>query len=92
MYAIYSFNLKTMKTEITNARSFMQADHFFNVISDMAEESTGVFLVNAENGEILRTCHVEVDEDDGDEEEDWEDPWDDEVGFNPYEGCYDYDC
>ena len=34
-----------------------------------------------------------------DEEEDWEEDdsdWDDdpwlEVGFNPYEGCYDYDC
>lgn len=32
----------------------------------------------------------------GDEDEDLEDEepsdWDLEVGFNPYEGCYDFDC
>lgn len=27
------------------------------------------------------------------EDEDWEEPdWDSEIGFNPYMGCYDFDC
>lgn len=32
-----------------------------------------------------------VDEDE-DLEEDFEEPWDLEVGFDPYAGCYTYDC
>ena len=26
------------------------------------------------------------------ENEDFPDDWFDEVGYNPYEGCYDWDC
>ena len=27
------------------------------------------------------------------EDEDWEEPdWDSEIDFNPYMGCYDFDC
>ena len=34
----------------------------------------------------------EDEEEDEEEEEDWEDPFDLDFGFNPYAGCYDYDC
>lgn len=34
---------------------------------------------------------VILDEDE-DLEEDWDEPWALEVGFDPYEGCYTYDC
>lgn len=27
------------------------------------------------------------------EDDDWEEPdWDAEIGYNPYMGCYDFDC
>ena len=34
-------------------------------------------------GEVVATITPEDEE---------EENWDDEGGFNPYEGCYDYDC
>jgi len=35
-------------------------------------------------------CQSDLFEDD---EEDWDgDSWDAEIGYNPYEGCYDWDC
>lgn len=43
-------------------------------------------LVDGETGEVLESSD---DEDEG--ESDYE-PDADEVGFDPYEGCYTYDC
>lgn len=44
-------------------------------------------------GEVVATITYESEDE---EEENWDDDfrdgWDDEMGFNPYEGCYDYDC
>ena len=35
----------------------------------------------------------DFDEENPFEDEDWEEPdWDSEIGFNPYMGCYDFDC
>lgn len=31
-------------------------------------------------------------EEPADDPEEWEPDYDDEVGFDPYEGCYTYDC
>lgn len=42
------------------------------------------YVMDMDTGEIL--WNIE------DEDEYYPDDWDDEVGFNPYEGCYDYDC
>ena len=47
-------------------------------------------IYDAETGEIVAT--VERDNEDfADDEEDFVDDYD-EIGFNPYMGCYDYDC
>ena len=43
-------------------------------------------LVDGETGEVL-----ESSDDEGEGESDYE-PDADEVGFDPYEGCYTYDC
>ena len=41
--------------------------------------------------EILSEIAEEEEEEDEDEDE-IPDDYDDEMGFNPYMGCYDYDC
>jgi len=51
------------------------------------------FLCDAETGEIVATLERE-NEDFADEDwyaDEWRDDYD-EVGFNPYMGCYDFDC
>ncbi len=52
-----------------------------------------IFLCDAETGEIVAT--FERENEDFAENEDWyADEWRDydEYGFNPYMGCYDFDC
>ena len=46
------------------------------------------------NGEEIASYPEEEDPEEEDPEEDWEAPdWDAlESGFDPYEGCYTYDC
>ena len=41
--------------------------------------------------EILREI-AEEDEDEDEDEDEIPYDYDDEMGFNPYLGCYDYDC
>lgn len=41
--------------------------------------------------EILREI-AEEDEDEDEDEDEIVYDYDDEMGFNPYMGCYDYDC
>lgn len=45
-------------------------------------------IIDTETGEIVAT----VTREDEDIEEDYYEPDYDECGFNPYMGCYDYDC
>lgn len=48
-----------------------------------------IVITSATTGEIVAQC--EADEDD----EAWDEDFDDDVdecGYNPYMGCYDYDC
>jgi len=61
----------------------------------MREDLTVInaFLCDAETGEIVATLERE-NEDFADEDwyaDEWRDDYD-EVGFNPYMGCYDFDC
>lgn len=51
------------------------------------------FLCDAETGEVVATLERE-NEDFADEDwyaDEWRDDYD-EVGYNPYMGCYDFDC
>ena len=44
-------------------------------------------------GEVVATITYEnEDEEEENWDDDFRDDWGDEIGFNPYEGCYDYDC
>lgn len=45
-------------------------------------------IVDAETGEVVAI----ITREDEDVEEDYYEPDYDECGFNPYMGCYDYDC
>ncbi len=61
----------------------------------MREDLTLVdaFLCDAETGEVVATLERE-NEDFADEDwyaDEWRDDYD-EVGYNPYMGCYDFDC
>ena len=63
--------------------------------SKMREDLTIIdaFLCDAETGEVVATLERE-NEDFADEDwyaDEWRDDYD-EVGFNPYMGCYDFDC
>ena len=39
----------------------------------------------------MAPCEYETMET-ADDPEDWEESWDEESGFDPYEGCYTWDC
>ena len=46
-------------------------------------------ICDAETGEVVATFDSEPEE----VERDWEEgDWDREMGFDPYEGCYTWDC
>lgn len=47
-------------------------------------------LVDGETGEVLESN--DMDEEDELTEQDYEDYGPEECGFDPYEGCYTYDC
>lgn len=59
-------------------------------------------LVDADTGEVIECDGYECDEDfwiestevvdDNDDDRYYEEDWDIECGFDPYEGCYTYDC
>ncbi len=62
---------------------------------DVHQQAISAVIWDTETGEIYATCGC--DEDDIAEEDyptwdPWEDDWDREMGFDPYEGCYTYDC
>lgn len=48
-------------------------------------------LVDGETAEVIADT-LAYDEDDEDEEEAFFEPTDLEMGFDPYDGCYTYDC
>ena len=65
-----------ISTNIENSLSIVSAD-----------------IIDAKTGEIVAI--IERDEEDSyDQEEEWYDYRDnyDEIGYNPYMGCYDFDC
>ena len=52
---------------------------------------TDVDVCSATTGEVYATFTDVPDESDEDDEDDYEDDYS-ECGYNPYMGCYDYDC
>lgn len=72
-------------------------DTDLNNVCDIVEANIDPFggshysadVIDEETGEILFTLSRD---DDDEEEEYFPDDWMDEVGYNPYMGCYDYDC
>ena len=61
-------------------------------IENSMREHPGAYaadIYDAETGEVVATFDSEPEE----VESDWEDgDWDKEMGFDPYEGCYTWDC
>lgn len=51
---------------------------------DNVENASDVAVLDMDTGEILYSAAAERDYEPAD--------IDDDCGFNPYEGCYDYDC
>jgi len=54
---------------------------------DVRQQAISAVIWDTNTGEIYATCGEDEEEeffDDGD--------WDREIGFDPYEGCYTYDC
>lgn len=49
--------------------------------------NVGCDLIDAETGEVIESFDY-----DAEELEDTGEPYDLEYGFDPYEGCYTYDC
>lgn len=49
--------------------------------------NAGCDLVDAETGEVIESFGY-----DAEEPEDTDEPYDLEYGFDPYEGCYTFDC
>lgn len=69
------------------------------IMLDTEREADGAHIMDSNTGEIYVTCYADEEESEESNYEDWcSDYWDDgcpindEVGFNPYMGCYDYDC
>ena len=58
-------------------------------LADIAELPAN--LVDGETGEVIESNNYE-EEDDDLTEQDYEDYGPKEMGFDPYEGCYTYDC
>ena len=47
---------------------------------------------SAEYEEALEILREIAEEEEDEDEDEIPDDYDDEMGFNPYMGCYDYDC
>lgn len=83
-----------------------RADRHASKVAESSEEMyqyyNGKFLAYRRAVTLLETALLEVDEDDFEDED--EDDWDDEdrddfeeeddneVGYNPFTGCFDMDC
>lgn len=62
---------------------------FYEIHSAEYEEAQEVLREIAEEDEEAETLYAEYDEDDVLNDYDY---GDDDMGFNPYMGCYDFDC
>lgn len=60
-------------------------------ILDALPHLNAAYICDNLTGEVVATF-IPEDEEEENWDDDFRDDWDDEVGFNPYEGCYDYDC
>ena len=71
----------------TDEYHFKKLDDAFSYVENEVEDGVGneVDIIDGETGEIIAYCY------DDKNPEDWEDDVD-ECGYNPYMGCYDYDC
>ena len=74
---------------VTTGEAFINMDRAIELANHLIENQgfTEIACCNATTGEVIfiaraheDTCVEEVDE------------WMDEVGFDPYEGCYTFDC
>ena len=62
---------------------------YFEIHSAEYEEAQEVLREIAEEDEEAESLYTEYDEDDVLDDYDY---GDDDMGFNPYLGCYDFDC
>ena len=81
-------------TEYDSDNLFDNYDEAQNALDEIMDESDGHFGILAidEDGNVVHQYnHGEAEDDEADD--DCFDDFDDlEIGFNPYIGCYDYDC
>lgn len=74
-------------TPVALFADFVPADVLHELCVTLFENIEGastVIVVDMDNGEVVAEVAEPYDPDDGD--------WDREMGFDPYEGCYSYDC
>lgn len=62
---------------------------FYEIHSAEYEEAQEVLREIAEEDEEAESLYAEYDEDDVLDDYEY---GDDDIGFNPYMGCYDFDC
>ena len=70
--------------------AYMHYNVYTNLKGDIPMNKEFYEINSAEYEEALEILR-EIAEEDGDEDE-IPDYYDDELGFNPYMGCYDFDC
>lgn len=79
-------------TEYDDETLFDTYDEAVDALDEIMDESDGTFgILGIENGKVVdQWNHGTAEEND---EDDYYEDYDDlEIGFNPYMGCYDYDC
>ena len=63
---------------------------FDDCIDIPAKRITKITFIDRETGELLMECEPESEEEDDEGYDDW--GYNEDEGFDPYEGCYTYDC
>ena len=85
-YRIYKMDLRKGECMMEMSHSEKQAMARFEDWREKYDDVAALFVVD-NDGAILATNVTAEDED-----EDYCEPDDLEMGFDPYEGCYTYDC
>jgi len=89
--ATIDFGCISLERALEYTRAIFDNKTLFN-----GDSIESVHIINSETGELIAECEPDQPskelDDDGWTMYDAIDVADLEMGFNPYEGCYDYDC
>lgn len=74
-------------------RTLAEAIFYAETILDTQGDAERIVIWDAKTGEVLAECYPEESEDEDDEYPDYPDwGYDEDEGYDPYEGCYTWDC